>query len=210
MIKLLFVFFLVLNMSQVYAGPQGFLNPLGGSTNSLFKWIADEATPYPYTNTKSLLFDGDEYVEATDSASLNFTTAFSISIWVKTGASGTTMRIASSAGVTTEYQWILTQLSTGKIVLHLSPEGTSLASYVDDVDSAIDDGAWHHICNSWDAAAGAFLVVDGVSKAVTLSYCPVLGLLESQITATLPLLHSTPSATLPVPDIPLISSLRSK
>jgi hypothetical protein len=73
--------------------------------------------------------------------------AFSVFVWIKTGAEGQVIISQSDGSVGPGATWLGTDESAGKLMTGLMSPQPSLRS-----ESVITDGQWHHIALVWDGS----------------------------------------------------------
>lgn len=114
-----------------------------------------------FSNTKSIELDGiDDFVLISNNANIDFTSAFSYSVWFKTTDTTSAMALTSNA---TKF---LVQLysPTTRIRCQIF-DGSSSVKNVDINASGYNDGNWHHIAFTTDALTttnGIKVYYDGV------------------------------------------------
>lgn len=124
----------------------------------------------PFSNTKSLLFDGvDEYVDLGTDSSLDITTALSVVCWIKAPATAGVNRafLSKWRGDTDQRVWTMgNEPSVGpdRFRVLLSADGLTLGSgankrYYTSID--VSDNTWHHIAFTFESNV-LKLYVDGV------------------------------------------------
>jgi hypothetical protein len=110
-------------------------------------------------------FDGtDDRVEFADMSFLNSATAFSISLWVKSSSTGTTMMMFQSGSDTFGNSIGFYRGSAGIVDFLIGIGGTS-ASYIR-YSSEIFDGTWKHLVATYDGSA-QILYIDGSPVSTT-------------------------------------------
>ena len=120
--------------------------------------------PESIFNRFSFQFDGtDEYFTIPNDASLNFTSAFSYSVWFKTTDTTSTMALTSN-----QNKFVVQLYSpTTRIRCQLF-DGSASVVNVDINSSGYNDGNWHHIAFTTDGlttANGIKVYYDGVLTA---------------------------------------------
>lgn len=114
-----------------------------------------------FSNTQSIELDGiDDYVLISNNANINFTSAFSYSVWFKTTDTSSTMALTSNPAK------FLVQLysPTTRIRCQIF-DGSASVKNVDINASGYNDGQWHHIAFTTDALTttnGIKVYYDGV------------------------------------------------
>lgn len=122
---------------------------------------------------KCLMFDGsNDYVSIGNPTSLQLTTAFTLSAWIKTFSSAT-------QGIITKYNanndasvpYYLAIVS-GQIRAYVNGD-TSCSSQIDvyrQSTKTVNDGLWHHVVGVYSGSAQTLLLyIDGVSETGTLT-----------------------------------------
>lgn len=114
-----------------------------------------------FSNTKSIEFDGiDDFVLISNNANINFTSAFSYSVWFKTTDTANTMALTSKAG-----QFLVQLYSPTTRIRCQIFDGAASVKNVDINASGYNDGNWHHIAFTTDALTttnGIKVYYDGV------------------------------------------------
>ncbi|MFB0553003.1 MAG: LamG-like jellyroll fold domain-containing protein [Phycisphaerae bacterium] len=85
--------------------------------------------------------------------------AFSVFVWIKTGAKGQVIISQSDGSIGPGATWLGTDISTGRLNTSLMSPQPSLLS-----ESVITDGQWHHIALVWDGSF-RYLYADGIQVA---------------------------------------------
>lgn len=131
-----------------------------GGTNNTPQATTTVASGFPYTNTRSLDFDGvDDYVNVVDADSLDLTTAGTISVWAKVDTlSGYSVILKKGADSfscdTWSYgMWFVSDGSVGACT-----ERT--ASIVSSNAGSIGTTSWYHIAYVWSGSSNT-LYIDG-------------------------------------------------
>jgi hypothetical protein len=101
----------------------------------------------PYSNTKSLLFDGiDDYIDLGSSTGLGFTGDFTLSAWVKTSAIGANQFIIdNSNNASNGSGYSLRLLTTGKVRFWSYLSTSSI-----DSTTILLPNTWYHIAATHD------------------------------------------------------------
>lgn len=123
---------------------------------------------------KGLKFDGtDDYVNMGDVFDFERTNSFSISAWIKTGADGVLMMIASKLDSTSPYpgfQFFVDTSAAGDLLYVDLISSVSLGNYIEVKGSTdINDGKWHNVAmvySGTSAASGIKIYVDGVQESM--------------------------------------------
>lgn len=131
-------------------------------------------TSPPFSETKSVLFDGvDDYLSVgntSDFAGSN--QSFSVAVWFKTSASGSTMDIVSRYGATVaERDFTLQMNSSNQISIYLLTvaHGGKTATTA----SAYNDGRWHLAIATYDYASTTLTIdIDGGAERVSNTSVP--------------------------------------
>jgi hypothetical protein len=116
-------------------------------------------------NTKSLSFGGtNEYLTAPDHASLDFSTAMTLSVWVKSAATADYQMLINKAKTITGTNfayYIVGMPTTGVLQVIISGDGATLSGKYYDGSQVAFDGTWHHVAVTFGAGA-LNIYVDGV------------------------------------------------
>ena len=137
-----------------------------GATNGRAAW----STNYDDDRKNVLSFDGDgDSVLIDDDTVYDFTTALTLSTWIKTTDTGYNYILTKweSASGTDSYHLALT--SSGTIIFTTSLTGSYTSSRDLSVSSSINDGNWHYLVATYDNT-NAKIYLDGVeiaTKALT-------------------------------------------
>tara|TARA_R100000329_G_scaffold17001_1_gene17272 strand:+ start:2698 stop:3432 length:735 start_codon:yes stop_codon:yes gene_type:complete len=132
-----------------------------GAVNNTNSWGQGAKVGSSFSNTHSIQFDGvDDFVLINNNANINFTSAFSYSVWFKTTDTTSTMALTSNQNK------FLVQLysPTTRIRCQIF-DGSASAKNVDINASGYNDGNWHHIAFTTDALTttnGIKVYYDGV------------------------------------------------
>ncbi len=111
--------------------------------NGLVVGSGGAPTPPPYSNTKSLLFDGvNDYVDLGSSIGLGFSNDFTLSAWVKTSALGANQFIVDASNSASLGHGYSLRLNTSGTVRFWS---YSAASAIDSATTLLSN-TWYHIC----------------------------------------------------------------
>lgn len=115
---------------------------------SAWKIFNSDVSPFP--NTYGLSFDGvNDYVSVAHDSSLNTTTAFTLSAWVKytSGTLAGYPQILSNRHSNTGYQFNMD--NNGRLLFGV--DATSFATS----SSVITAGTWNHVAVTWTSGTGA-------------------------------------------------------
>lgn len=126
---------------------------------SLPSFVSD-VPPTTLTDTKSLLFDGNNYAELADSAdnaAFDFSSGFTIEAWVKADSSQPDPDSGIVAKLGSGYMMWLT--GDGRINNYIDGN-TTLST------TAVKDDIWHHIALTWDGAQKK-VYIDGVLESAS-------------------------------------------
>lgn len=141
----------------------GNTNDLSGMGNHGVNYGASFA---PGISGQGLSFDGNDYVRAADSASLDISGSFSLSIWLKTNASSNGQFAGLLAKHYTHnnrsYGLFLTDARGGYFEL----DNTSNIHYSVTDSLPLNDGQWHNVTGTYNQSTGwSIFYVDGVARA---------------------------------------------
>jgi hypothetical protein len=130
-------------------------------------------TSAPFTDTKSIDFDGvDDYVTmGTGNLAFNRTTPFSVSMWVKMHQAETSMMIGKGHNGGDFYGWVMWTSPSGarnKFNCRVRKSSSQLVQFQG--STAYDKNAWYHLVMTYDGTGintGLKLYVDGVNQSGT-------------------------------------------
>ena len=75
-----------------------------GAVNNTIGWGQGAKVGSSFTNTKSILLDGvDDFVQVSNNTDINFTSAFSVSMWINTSSSNVMYPITHGSGSEIKY-----------------------------------------------------------------------------------------------------------
>ncbi len=107
-------------------------------------------------------FDGSaDYMYIDDSDYLDFTTAFSIELWIRTSTSGTGGLISKMD--TNDNAYLLVKSSENYANLYVANTSSAWQSHILGT-TPLNDGNWHHIIGVYNETNPLKLYVDGVSE----------------------------------------------
>ena len=102
----------------------------------------------PFSNTYSTDYDGiDAYIEVANDTSINFTSAFSVSMWFKTTSSNVMYPITH--GSASEIKYLIQLYSPIDRIRLQIYDGSNVRTIVDNTQ-VFDDGQWHHLAFTTD------------------------------------------------------------
>ncbi len=113
---------------------------------------------------KTFDFDGlsdDDYIGLGNGATLDFTTAFTVSTWVKTSVKDKIRIVAESRDTASPFSgWLFYENTNGQmtILVDVGASGGGSAGTTD-----ISDNEWHHIVGTWDGS-DTIIYIDGVQE----------------------------------------------
>lgn len=145
-----------------------------------------------FSTLSSLLDGSNEYVIVGDVAPVQFnrTDPFSISVWIKTSASSSTLIIVSKLDATSPFPGyeIFMDASTGGIGFHIINDTTTDKMRVDTTSTGWNNNMWHQIVATWDGDVaggilGANIYIDGSPQTLNT----IANTLTGSITSTTPL-----------------------
>ena len=110
-----------------------------------------------FSNTKSIDLDGvDDFVQVSNDTDINFTSAFSVSMWFNTSSSNVMYAITHGSGSEIKY-YIQLYAPIDRILLFLA-DGSS-ANIALSNTQVFDDGQWHHLAFTTDGTTTADKVI---------------------------------------------------
>lgn len=106
---------------------------------------------------KSFQFDGvDDYIDVPTTDNINFTSAFTFSIWFKTTSAASMITSHGTSSIKYFIQWTG---SSNRIRLRIY-DGTNTAVTIDNFPSQdFDDGNWHHLAFTTDGTTSSNKVI---------------------------------------------------
>lgn len=114
--------------------------------------------------------DGNDAYSIVDNANLKPTTAFYISLWLKTSSTGSFKTVAQSYSQNTNLAGWALKITNGNVLRFRTGRntGTSQGTNWQQVDGTTNvcDGNWHHVVALWNGQ-GLILFLDGALEAVT-------------------------------------------
>lgn len=146
----------------------------GGTFNQIWDnraTLFPEIVPPPFTNSKSIIFDGvDEHIVIGSVGNFERTTSFSISCWFKTSSTAVEFIVSRQANSGLFPGWNIF-IEAGKIKTALiNNNGTSDRLFIE-TNSVFNDSNWHHCVMTYDGSSntsGLFLYLDGSLASVTV------------------------------------------
>jgi len=125
----------------------------------------------PFTNTKSLLFDGvDDYVDCGNPTDLQITGAFTLSVWMKLDSTvGTQACAISKDNGTSERAFTLWSKIVNKPVFYIWNGGSN---YNVGGTTNIADDTWHHVAVVYVPSTSIRIYVDGVLEGTNTTSIP--------------------------------------
>jgi hypothetical protein len=118
-----------------------------------------QTTP-PFSNTYSLDFDGvDDYINIPNNTDLNFSSAYSVSCWIKTTST------ALLSPISNQSKFLIRLYAPANQIRLQLRDGSNGFLNLDNTQS-FNDGQWHHIAFTTEATTTADKVIvyfDGVS-----------------------------------------------
>lgn len=120
----------------------------------------------------ALRFDGTNYLDCGDQTALEFAGVFTVSVWIKTTATGNNEIASKGGGVDWEWALFRGDLAADptevRAILSNTP-GSSCAD-VTTTGQTINDGVWHHILVIYNFSTKVEIFVDGVSAGSTTTF----------------------------------------
>ncbi len=113
-------------------------------------------------------FDGSQYVEVANDASLNSNTG-TISIWIKFTASGSNMSIIGKHGSSSSINGWHLYIEGASNELRAQFKSTFATTTMSPATGALNDGEWHHIILVFEALGESKLYLDGALVATESS-----------------------------------------
>ena len=135
--------------------------------------LSGTATP-TWTSGKfgsALSFDGStSYVSAGNDASLQITTAMTLSAWINLKSNASTNDIIARNGASGNYNYRLYTNSTGKLVMEVSTNGTTLVTATGATTLSIN--TWYYVSGTYQPSTSLTVYVNGVQDGQNTSGIP--------------------------------------